>query len=77
VICFYCSTEDWHSPYGDRRQELVFIGQSLPKVEMLAALQECLIDDQEMTLGADQWEERFSDPFASWILQEEDHQQAH
>jgi G3E family GTPase len=69
-------TREWQSPYGDRRQELVFIGQDLPKAEMLAALQECLLDDQEMTLRADRWEEHFSDPFASWSLAEEDHQHA-
>lgn len=69
---------EWHSPYGDRRQELVFIRQDLPKVEMLAALQGCLLDDQEMTTAADQWKTQFSDPFASWNLQEgEDHQHAH
>jgi G3E family GTPase len=66
--------KEWHSPYGDRRQELVFIGQDLPKSEMLAILQECLLDDQEMTLAADQWEERFSDPFASWSLPDEEHE---
>ena len=68
--------KEWHSPYGDRRQELVFIGQDLPKSEMLATLQECLLDDQEMSLGADQWEERFSDPFVSWSLQDEEHEHA-
>jgi len=69
--------KEWHSPYGDRRQELVFIGQDLPKAEMLATLQECLLDDQEMSLRADRWEERFSDPFASWSLQDEEDEHAH
>ncbi|HYZ72893.1 MAG TPA: zinc metallochaperone GTPase ZigA [Chthoniobacterales bacterium] len=70
--------KEWRTPYGDRRQELVFIGQDLPKAEMLAALQECLLDDEEMALGADQWTKQLSDPFASWNLQEEeDHQHAH
>jgi hypothetical protein len=36
-----------------------------------------LLDEEEMTLGAKKWENRFSDPFASWILQEEDYQHAH
>jgi G3E family GTPase len=69
--------KEWHSPYGDRRQELVFIGQDLPKSKILASLQECLLDDQEVTLGADQWEERFSDPFASWSLPDQEHEHAH
>jgi len=70
--------EAWSSPYGDRRQELVFIGQDLLKAEMLAALQGCLLDDEEMNLRADQWKTRFSDPFPSWTFQEEEnHQHAH
>jgi hypothetical protein len=70
--------KEWSSPYGDRRQELVFIGQDLLKAEMLAALQGCLLDDEEMNLRADQWKRRFSDPFPSWIFQdEENHQHAH
>ena len=32
-------------PYGDRRQELVFIGQNLPEVEMRTALGKCLIQE--------------------------------
>lgn len=70
--------KEWRSPYGDRRQELVFIGQDLPKGEMLAALQGCLLDDEEMAIGVDQWNTRFSDPFASWTFtEEEDHQHSH
>ena len=69
--------KEWRAPYGDRRQELVFIGQDLPKGEMLTALEGCLLDDREMTSTVDQWKTRFSDPFASWNLQEEDRQHAH
>jgi G3E family GTPase len=70
--------KQWHPSYGDRRQELVFIGQDLPKTEMLAALQECLLDDQEMSFEPEEWKRRFSDPFPSWTSQEEeDHQHGH
>jgi G3E family GTPase len=69
--------KEWRSPHGDRRQELVFIGQDLPKAEMLTALQGCLLDDQEMSSSEDQWKMRFSDPFASWYFEEEHHQHAH
>jgi hypothetical protein len=44
---------------------------------MLTALQGCLLDDQEMSSSGDQWKMRFSDPFASWYLQEEDHPHTH
>jgi G3E family GTPase len=63
---------EWHSPHGDRRQELVFIGQDLPRSEMLAALQGCLLNDQEMTVGTDQWEKQFPDPFASWSVPDDE-----
>jgi G3E family GTPase len=70
--------KEWRSPFGDRRQELVFIGQDLLKAEMLAALRGCLLDDEEMNLRADQWEKRFSDPFLAWTFaDEENHQHAH
>jgi G3E family GTPase len=62
----------WISPFGDRRQELVFIGQDLLKAEMLAALQGCLLDDEEINLRADQWQTRFSDPFGSWTSPDEE-----
>lgn len=58
--------KDWQKPYGDRRQQLVYIGQNLPKAEMLEALQNCLLDDREFALGPDQWK-KFRDPFPSWI----------
>ena len=70
--------KEWRSPYGDRRQELVFIGQDLPKGEMLAALKGCLLDDEEMAIDVDQWKTRFWDPFASWTFTEqEDHEHTH
>ncbi len=58
---------DWQEPYGDRRQQLVFIGQDLPKDAMLAGLRRCLLDDREMALGPEEWKERFDDPFPAWI----------
>jgi G3E family GTPase len=61
---------EWRTPYGDRRQELVFIGQDLPKIEMLAALQESLLNGREMSVEAEEWERQFSDPFPSWTEEE-------
>jgi len=58
--------KDWQEPYGDRRQQLVYIGQDLPKEEMLAALRHCLLDDRELAMGPEKWA-RFSDPFPEWI----------
>jgi G3E family GTPase len=59
--------KEWQEPYGDRRQELVFIGQDMPKEEMLAALRGCLLTDREMRLGTADWERKLSDPFPEWV----------
>ena len=59
--------ERWREPFGDRRQELVFIGQNLPKERMLDALRGCLLDDVEMERGPVAWLRMLSDPFPRWI----------
>jgi G3E family GTPase len=57
--------KDWQEPYGDRRQQLVYIGQDLPKEEMLEALRKCLLDDRELAMGPEKWVQ-FRDPFPEW-----------
>lgn len=57
-------------PYGDRRQELVFIGVGLDQHVIETRLDECLLDDVEMRLGQVGWES-FADPFSSWWDDEE------
>jgi G3E family GTPase len=61
--------KDWQAPFGDRRQELVFIGQDLPKQEMLDTLQKCLLTDDEIALEPKEWPARFNDPFPGWTLE--------
>merc|ERR1712241_162036 len=51
--------EEW--PYGDRRQELVFIGQSLKHEVIQNTLDQCLLTDQEMLLGPEKWFETMAD----------------
>ncbi len=58
--------KDWEEPYGDRRQQLVYIGQSLPKEEMLTELRKCLLDDREMAMRPEGWK-KIQDPFPAWI----------
>jgi G3E family GTPase len=70
--------KEWQEPYGDRRQQLVYIGQHLPKEAMLEALNKCLLDDRELALGPEEWA-KFPDPFPQWIAQpaESAHEHAH
>jgi len=56
---------NWQEPFGDMRQELVFIGQDLDKVAMTQALDACLLSEGEVMQGREHWE-TFSDPFPEW-----------
>lgn len=56
------------SPYGDRRQEIVFIGtKGMDKKELTRRLDACLLTDAEMALGPVVWA-RFEDPFPVWKM---------
>ncbi|ODC03064.1 4-hydroxytetrahydrobiopterin dehydratase [Terasakiispira papahanaumokuakeensis] len=55
----------WVEPFGDMRQELVFIGQHLDQVAMTQALNQCLLDDEMLLAGKTTWAQ-LNDPFPAW-----------
>jgi len=56
---------EFRGPYGDRRQEIVIIGQNLKEREIRARLDACLLDGSEMQIGPVGWT-RLPDPFPRW-----------
>lgn len=54
---------DWDGEWGDRRQELVFIGRDLKHEEIQRVLDSCLLSDEEMAMGLDGWKASFGDIF--------------
>ena len=57
--------EKWVEPFGDMRQELVFIGQGLDQKHITQLLDNCLLSDADLSLGKDHWA-KLPDPFPDW-----------
>ena len=55
----------WVEPFGDMRQELVFIGQNLDQNKMIKELDECLLSEEELLKGRVFWS-TLKDPFPEW-----------
>lgn len=57
--------QQWVEPFGDMRQELVFIGQNLDQEGMTQALDNCLLSEEEVLKGKHYWA-TLNDPFPEW-----------
>ncbi len=57
--------KQWVEPFGDMRQELVFIGQGYDKDAVTQALDECLLSEEEVLRGVEYWK-TLKDPFPAW-----------
>lgn len=62
--------KDWDPRWGDRRQEMVFIGIGIDKENLISRLNSCLLNDSEMNQGVDAWL-KFEDPFPRWAFVDE------
>jgi G3E family GTPase len=60
---------NWCIPYGDCRQELVFIGQNVDFGRLRRELDTCLLSDDELAGGPEVWR-TYEDEFPAWFQEE-------
>ncbi len=60
----------WVEPYGDRLNELVFIGRGMEPGAIEAAFDACVLTESELASGAAAWR-GYNDPFPDWNREDE------
>jgi G3E family GTPase len=55
----------WHERFGDRRQQLAFVGIDMDEAYLRSRLDGCLLDDGELARGPEVWQ-TLADPFPAW-----------
>ncbi len=60
----------WHPRFGDRLQEIVFIGQKMDETEMRNRLDACLLDDRLASVDSEAWA-KLPNPFPDLAVEEE------
>ena len=61
----------WVEPYGDRQNELVFIGSDMDRAALEAAFRHCVLTDDELAAGVEGWH-AYADPFPGWSREDEE-----
>ena len=58
--------KNWHEVWGDRRQEIVFIGRDMDEAWIRRELDACLLgSDEKPRFDWEEWD-RLRDPFPIW-----------
>lgn len=66
------SAASWHPQWGDRCQQIVWIGIAMDREALTAMLDACLLTDEEMALGPEGWAEVMEDELPEWgVVQQE------
>ena len=60
----------WHPRFGDRVQQLVFIGQQMPEAGICAGLDACLLDEGLASADSSAWA-ALENPFPELVMEEE------
>jgi G3E family GTPase len=63
---------EWHPRFGDRRQELVFIGIGMDTEALEAMFDEALLTPDELALTPEDWKAAYHDPFPTFTLKPTD-----
>lgn len=61
----------WQEPFGDRMQEVVFIGVDMDREAIESRLNACLLTAEEMAMPVEGWDALFDDPFGPWTADAE------
>jgi hypothetical protein len=62
--------------WGDRCQELVWIGINMDEAGIRAMLDSCLLTDGELALGAEAWAAHIEDPLPPWVEGDEEFEES-
>lgn len=65
------SSQLWHERWGDRCQQIVWIGIDMDEGQLRLMLDGCLLSDEEMVGGPEAWAQ-LEDPLPPWAEEEDE-----